>query len=483
LPNFINNIGSTNAGNPRQVKFISVNYNTAATYFKMSATSCHDNGVSYQFLEDIIIGVTVAGDVTCNVYKYCQQSCGTANYNLVDGLERYYGDVFYTVDETNKIVDFYILMGQYASAQFTPPTKIGSTTIAYVTPYSGSPIYHSSGARIWADGNATTYTTLDKIPTNYIVSGSQTSTSTADGGSNVYTFTTNSGATSTFVVKNGSKGKDGTNGTNGTNGVSCTHSWNGTTLSITSASGTSSANLKGADGVTPTIRAANGANVASVGTPSVTASTSGTTTTFTFNYLKGDKGEPGSNATVTAGTGLVKASDGVTINHSNSITANTSGVGGVVSVPIITYDAQGHITSASTARICPPLSIGDYDQVWCGDGDAHVTGYWRRMTVEYEQSTPDVITNKTWIKMPKGIVTVHNRNRQNTTVYRSSDMSTKNAVAGQHWDDNNGNGIGTITFVADGESYYMVDNSSGRNDLYSDSAIRVMYTTVKVGLS
>ena len=37
-------------------------------------------------------------------------------------------------------------------------------------------------------------------------------------------------------------------GKDGKDGVSCTHSWNGTTLTVTSASGTSSANLKGADG-------------------------------------------------------------------------------------------------------------------------------------------------------------------------------------------------------------------------------------------
>lgn len=43
-------------------------------------------------------------------------------------------------------------------------------------------------------------------------------------------------------------GQDGQPGANGQNGVSCTHSWNGTTLTITSASGTSSANLKGDKG-------------------------------------------------------------------------------------------------------------------------------------------------------------------------------------------------------------------------------------------
>ena len=37
----------------------------------------------------------------------------------------------------------------------------------------------------------------------------------------------------------------------GENGISCTHSWNGTTLTVKSASGGSSANLKGADGYTP----------------------------------------------------------------------------------------------------------------------------------------------------------------------------------------------------------------------------------------
>lgn len=157
LPNYINQINMTNAGNPRQVKFISVDYNTKATYFKMSAMCCHDNGTSYQFLEDIIIGVTTSGTVTCNVYKYCQVSCGTASYNLVDGLERQYGDVFYVNDETNKVVDFYILIGQYSVSQYTPPTKIGNTTIAYVTPMTGGAVYYSSGTKVWANGNGCTY--------------------------------------------------------------------------------------------------------------------------------------------------------------------------------------------------------------------------------------------------------------------------------------------------------------------------------------
>lgn len=56
----------------------------------------------------------------------------------------------------------------------------------------------------------------------------------------VLTITSASGTSSADL-----KGRDGNDG------VSATHSWNGTTLTVTSASGTSSANLKGADGATP----------------------------------------------------------------------------------------------------------------------------------------------------------------------------------------------------------------------------------------
>lgn len=160
LPNFSLNINHGTAGNPRQVKFLTVDYNTKATYFKMSATSCHDNGTSYQFLEDIIIGCTTGGTVVCNVYKYCQQAV------TLDNVARNYGDVFYVIDTTNKIVDFYILCGQYASSQFTPATKIGNTTIAYITQYTGTATYYSSGTKVWADGDSTTYARLSDIPTN-----------------------------------------------------------------------------------------------------------------------------------------------------------------------------------------------------------------------------------------------------------------------------------------------------------------------------
>lgn len=82
----------------------------------------------------------------------------------------------------------------------------------------------------------------------------QTTTSTADGGDNVFTVTLTNGTSATFTVKNGRTGSTGAPGTPGAdgspgkNGTSATHSWNGTVLTITSASGTSSADLKGEKG-------------------------------------------------------------------------------------------------------------------------------------------------------------------------------------------------------------------------------------------
>ena len=159
LPDYTLTINHGTAGNPRMVKFASVNYSSAATCFKMGAMTCHDNGVSYQFLTDMLIAVTTAGEVTANIYKFAQSSVGS-----VDGVERYTGDVFYVNDTTNKIVDFYILCGQYSSSQFTPATKVGSTTINYVTQYSGTATYYSSGTKEWVRGCGETYARTNDIP-------------------------------------------------------------------------------------------------------------------------------------------------------------------------------------------------------------------------------------------------------------------------------------------------------------------------------
>jgi len=62
----------------------------------------------------------------------------------------------------------------------------------------------------------------------------QTTTSSADGGANVWTATLTNGTTSTFTVKNGSKGSTGATGASGAGAWSLVGSWtNGGSLSAT----------------------------------------------------------------------------------------------------------------------------------------------------------------------------------------------------------------------------------------------------------
>lgn len=93
----------------------------------------------------------------------------------------------------------------------------------------------------------------------------------------------------------------------GEDGVSATHSWNGTTLTITSASGTSSANLKG-DSVKGDKgdTGATGVSVSSVKQTTTSSSDGGSNvvtvtlsngTTSTFTVKNGSKGSSGTNGT------------------------------------------------------------------------------------------------------------------------------------------------------------------------------------------
>jgi len=102
-----------------------------------------------------------------------------------------------------------------------------------------------------------------------------TSESLVSSGVNTITITLTDGSSFAFNVYNGSSGK---NGSNGADGTSCTHSWNGTTLTVTSASGTSSANLKGDTG-------SNGVGISSVSYSNKAwrfKKTDGTTTSVTL---------------------------------------------------------------------------------------------------------------------------------------------------------------------------------------------------------
>ena len=110
-----------------------------------------------------------------------------------------------------------------------------------------------------------------------------------------------------FTIPKGEKGNDGTPGQPGT---SCTHEWDGTNLRITSASGTSSANLKGdpgkdgtngidgtdgKDGISPTISIGTVNTVEAGNNAQVTNSGTLTDVILNFSIPRGADGRDGVN--------------------------------------------------------------------------------------------------------------------------------------------------------------------------------------------
>ena len=116
---------------------------------------------------------------------------------------------------------------------FDNGTSYTTPSIRGATGATGETGANGSNGKDGTDGKDGTSITITNV-----------SESTADGGSNVVTFSDGK----TVTIKNGSKGSTGATGSNGKDGTSATHSWDGTTLTVTSASGTSSADLKGDKG-------------------------------------------------------------------------------------------------------------------------------------------------------------------------------------------------------------------------------------------
>lgn len=272
--------------------------------------------------------------------QYDVQNNRYLEFGHVDRIGEYDTDNFYGIPTTNAVLDY--LKNYAKKSDISTVYKYKGTK----TNYSELPTSGNNIGDVWNITNADTANHIkagdnvvwdgskwDNLSgtvdlSNYLQKGGkQTTTSTADGGSNVYTFKDGS----TITVKNGSKGSTGAAATwfsgsavTGTSTTAKTFNVSGSkagdmylntgTSNVYKATAANQwvylCNIKGPqgtpgnNGITPTIKAAAGDNIGAVGTPSVTANTSGTTTTFTFNNLKGQKGDTGATVTWHTGTAV-----------------------------------------------------------------------------------------------------------------------------------------------------------------------------------
>ena len=98
--------------------------------------------------------------------------------------------------------------------------------------------------------------------------------------------------------------------------------------------------------------------------------------TLLWNYI---------NSKITAGTGLTKT-DG-TINHSNSVTAQTSDLGSYQRIPVIRYDAQGHITNGDYVSIFNNERTSTIKVGYISNGSSGGTGWYKVGQIDYWTGT------------------------------------------------------------------------------------------------
>ena len=156
LDNFTLKVAGQWTGGVHPVNFISVDYTTCnsenGVFIKLSMVNSHGNGITGRFLQDVILNVNYTGVVAGTIYRYFAEDIDISSSDYYGSHQ--FGDIFWTIDTTNKIVNFYVLMRQYSYTFMTPYYRLNVSTKGVITQRTGtSAPEYSSGTQTWASIN------------------------------------------------------------------------------------------------------------------------------------------------------------------------------------------------------------------------------------------------------------------------------------------------------------------------------------------
>lgn len=154
LDGFNLNVAGNWTGGAHAVNFITFDYTDCNSengiFIKLSMVNSHDNGITGRFFQDVILNCNYKGTVAGTIYRYFAEN--------VDAGMSYsghrWGDIFWTIDTTNKIVKFYVLMRQYSYTYMTPYFRLNASTKGVISQKSGiGQEEYSSGTQTWTSIN------------------------------------------------------------------------------------------------------------------------------------------------------------------------------------------------------------------------------------------------------------------------------------------------------------------------------------------
>ena len=148
-------------GGLHAVNFVTFDYSTSDSengiFIKISMVNSHGNGITGRFFQDVILNCNYTGVVAGTIYRYFAESIESG---MNAYLDHKWGDIFWTIDTTNKIVKFYVLMRQYSWTYMTPYFRLNASTKGVISQKTGqNNEEYSSGTQYWASIN-----NLDAIP-------------------------------------------------------------------------------------------------------------------------------------------------------------------------------------------------------------------------------------------------------------------------------------------------------------------------------